>query len=482
MSIWTASNLRAITGGAWLRRPAASDDSPIVESLSTDTRAILPGQAFLALRGERFDAHDYLDSAAAAGASLLIIDQPEKVPEPLYRSSTAPAVLRVNDTRRALGQLAAAHRSMLEGTRVIAVVGSNGKTTTAKLIHAVLSMRLRGTVSPKSFNNDVGVPLTILGARRSDQYLICEVGSNHPGETAVLGGIVRPDIVVVTSIGRDHIEFFPNLAAVAREHAAIFIDLRPQGTAIVPANEPLLADYLKPLPNVITFGKDPDALLRLSGCQYTRTGVRLTINDRWSIDLPLLGEHNALNAIAAAAVGKRLALDEASISAGLTAAEPADMRLNRRTIRGVDLLIDCYNSNPDSLAAAVQTFIRIAPDPARRVLFLGDMLETGEQSESVHREAAERIASACPAREVILIGGAFGRTSPVFERSGRHGRILVLPLLDENSADLAAAVLRPGDAALLKGSRGLRLERIVAALSRSQEGLSRPAARSVSTG
>ncbi|MBL8746437.1 MAG: UDP-N-acetylmuramoyl-tripeptide--D-alanyl-D-alanine ligase, partial [Phycisphaerae bacterium] len=167
MNLWTPTSLRAITGGSWLRRPAATDDAPIAESLSTDTRNVKPGEAFLALRGDRFDAHDFLDSAASAGAALLIIDRPESIPESLLRATTGPAILRVADTRRALGQLAAAHRKSLEGTKVIAVVGSNGKTTTTKLIDAVLKTRLRGAASPKSFNNDVGVPLTILSARRS---------------------------------------------------------------------------------------------------------------------------------------------------------------------------------------------------------------------------------------------------------------------------------------------------------------------------
>jgi UDP-N-acetylmuramoyl-tripeptide--D-alanyl-D-alanine ligase len=464
MTIWTPTSLRAITGGSWLRRPASTGDEPLVESLSTDTRGIKPGEAFLALRGDRFDAHDFLDSAATAGAALLIIDRADAIPESLLKATTGPAILRVTDSRRALGQLAAAHRKTLEGTKVIAVVGSNGKTTTTKLIDSILKTRLRGTASPKSFNNDVGVPLTLLAAKRTDQYVVCEVGSNHPGETAILGRIVQPDIVVVTSIGRDHMEFFGSLAVVAREHASIFSDLRPNGLVIVPAEETALADYLKPVPNVITVGRDTNSDLRVTSMAHTPSGLRFAVNDRWNIELPLVGEHNALNALAAIAVAKRLGIDEPSITKALAAAAPIDMRLNRRTIRGVDLLIDCYNSNPDSLAVALRTFAAIHSDPARRVIILGDMLEMGSHSDAVHLEAMQLVAHVCPARLIALVGPAFTKIAHLFQRAIPQSKIIAVESLDAHAAAQIGAELRPADAALLKGSRGIRLEQVIAAL------------------
>lgn len=480
MNVWSASSLRAVTGGSWLRKPAAAaaEDEPLVDALSTDTRAIRPGQAFLALRGDRFDAHDFLDSAVSAGAALLIVDRPEKVPALLLQSGAGPAILRVADAKRALGQIAAAHRRALDGTRVIAVVGSNGKTTTVRLIDSVLKTRLRGSSSPKSFNNDVGVPLTILAARKSDQYLVCEVGSNHPGETAALGAIVRPDVVVVTSIGRDHMEFFDSLASVAREHASIFADLPPGGWAIVPAQEPALADYLKPVKHVLTFGRDPSADLRLSSVAHASlpggaSGLRFTVNDRWALELPLLGEHNALNALAAVAVAKRLGLDDSSIAAGLAAAAPADMRLNRRLIAGIDVIIDCYNSNPDSLAAALATFASLQPDAARRVLVLGDMLEMGPHSSRVHAEAAELIAERCPARSIALVGEAFSRVEASAHRLLPRAEVIAAPSLDDPAAIARLAELvRPGDSVLLKGSRGVRLERLLPLIERAPKSLS----------
>lgn len=464
MNVWTPTSLRAVTGGSWLRRPSSPDDAPLAESLSTDTRSVKPGEAFLALRGERFDAHEFLDSAASAGAALLIVDRAEAIPESLLKSGAGPAILRVPDTRKALGQLAAAHRKAFEGTRVLAVIGSNGKTTTTRLIDSVLKSRLRGSASPKSFNNDVGLPLTLLTARRSDHYVVCEVGSNHPGETAALGRIVQPDIIVVTSVGRDHMEFFHSPAEVAREHASLFADLRPSGVVITLADQPLLADYLRPVPNVITVGRAATADLRLTSLEQSAEGLRFTVNDRWELTLPLVGEHNAMNALMAIAVARRFALDDASIAAALAKATPPDMRMNRRSLAGVDLLIDCYNANPDSLAAALHTFAAIHPDPHRRVLILGDMLETGAHSEAVHREALRLIPAVCPAKLVVLVGPAFGAAARSIGASRIATEVRTLDALNPASATEIAASLLPNDAALLKGSRGMRLEQVASAL------------------
>ncbi|MDX2114234.1 MAG: UDP-N-acetylmuramoyl-tripeptide--D-alanyl-D-alanine ligase [Planctomycetota bacterium] len=479
MSFWTAKNLRAVTGGVWVRRPAAELDperGALASGLSTDTRAVRPGEAFLALRGERFDAHEFLHQAVHAGASLLIVQDVDAAPESVRRGGTGPAVLRVADTRRALGQLAAAYRRSLEGTKVIAVVGSNGKTTTTKLIHSVLSAKLRGSCSPKSFNNDVGVPLTILAARPGDQYLVCEVGSNHPGETGRLSRIVEPDIAVVTSVGRDHMEFFGDTASVAREHASIFVDLRPGGAAIVPADEPLLADYLRPVPQVLTFGPGPGADLRLTRVEHVRgaeggpPSLRFGVNERLTIDLPLIGEHNALNALAAIAVARRLGLDDAAIVRGLGAAQAADMRLNWRVVGGASLLVDCYNANPDSVLAAVRTFASVAPDAGRRVLILGDMLEMGEHAAALHEEVARRIAGECPARLVVTVGQEALRIAGVLQSQWPGCEFQMLSELSEPHARRIASLIRPGDCVLLKGSRGVRLEGIVAALERQAPG------------
>lgn len=474
MSFWNSRNLRACTGGSWLRRPAGPDPdrSELANGLSTDTRSIRPGEAFVALRGERFDAHEFLETAAAAGAALLIVDQPRAVPSTILKSGAGPAVLKVPDTRRALGQLAAAYRASLEGLRVVAVVGSNGKTTTTRLIHAVLSARMRGSCSPKSFNNDVGLPLTLLGARPGDQFVVCEVGSNHPGETSRLARICQPDVVVITSVGRDHLEFFGSTDAVAREHASMLVDLRPGGLAIVPHSERRLDEFLRPVPQVITFGRESGADLRLTESRHVslaqgQLGLRFRVGERSEFEMSLLGEHNALNALAAVAVGRRFGLDDASIAKGLAAASPADMRLNLQQVRGSNLLVDCYNSNPDSLLAAVQTFRELSAGAARRVLVIGDMLEMGDHADDLHRQAGEEIAQGPPADVVVTVGPSSLHFAHPLQRAWTNTRFMIFSHLDDSIIERIVSVLRPGDWALLKASRGIRLERIVTAYERA---------------
>ncbi|HYE02353.1 MAG TPA: UDP-N-acetylmuramoyl-tripeptide--D-alanyl-D-alanine ligase, partial [Phycisphaerales bacterium] len=393
MSFWAPESLRSAAGGTWLARPGRGPGP--AHGLSTDTRTLAPGQAFLALRGEHFDGHAFLRAAVAAGAATLIIDRPalaDGVPAP------PGGVIAVPDTGRALLRLASAYRDQLERATVIGVAGSNGKTTTARLIQAVLATTFRGTAPAKSFNNAVGVPLTVLSADPDDEYLVCEIGTNHPGEIAELAGVVRPDIAVITSIGREHLEGLGSLAGVAREEADLLTYIRPGGVAVATADAPELAPYLRCLPEVITFGASAGAHLRLAGAAHELAPdglvrLRLRVSDgrapggaEAAYLTPLLGAHNALNVLAALAVARRLGVPEAAIAAALAGARPAPMRLEPQTAGGIALLNDAYNANPESMAAALRTLAELVPPGGRRVAVLGDMLELGPEEERFHRE------------------------------------------------------------------------------------------------
>ncbi|MEX0741901.1 MAG: Mur ligase family protein, partial [Phycisphaeraceae bacterium] len=216
MSFWTPRSLRDITSGRYLPSPATSPSHRDLQGLSTDTRSLTPGQVFLALRGDNFDGHAFLEAAAEAGAGLLIIDRPETAAALADRCD----VLVVNDTLKALTQLATAYRRGLTG-RVIAVTGSAGKTTTKHLIQTILSRYHRGSTSPRSFNNHIGVPLTLLQAQRGDAYTVVEVGTNAPGEIAALAKIVQPDVAVITHVGAAHLEGLGSLDAILREKASL---------------------------------------------------------------------------------------------------------------------------------------------------------------------------------------------------------------------------------------------------------------------
>ena len=243
MPRFTCDDVQRITSGRWLRE--GRGDAP--QAVSTDTRQLGGGELFIALRGERFDAHDYLAEAVRRGAGALVVDDADKA---AAADTGKVPMLLVDDAVAALQALARAGREALggAGVRVISGSGSNRKTTTRHLVHAVLTAQLVGSQSPKSFNNHLGVPLTLLGARAQDDFVVVEIGTNHMGEVAQLGAIVRPDIAVITSIGREHMEHFQTLANVAAEEAAILAHVAADGVIIAPGDEPQLAGAVINLP------------------------------------------------------------------------------------------------------------------------------------------------------------------------------------------------------------------------------------------
>lgn len=477
MTFWTPDNLKVASAGSWLAR-ADPRAAGTLAGLSTDSRAVRPNQVFLALRGERFDGHAFVADAVRAGAGMVIVDdaaafRPDRLSRPV------PAVC-VADTGRALLKLAAAYRRELDTTRVIAVAGSNGKTTTTGLIASVLSSRLRGTSPKGSFNNAIGVPLTILSAQTGDQFLVCEVGTNAPGEIAMLAEIIEPDIAVLTSIGREHLEGLGSIEGVAREEGSLLAYLRPGGLAVVTGDTPLLSEFLAPAPHVVTFGRATTADLRLTEFVHEAAtpggipnGSRFSVNGRWTYRTRLLGEHNALNALAAIAVGRRLGVTDDEIARALAGAKGQPMRLERSNVGPVEILNDAYNANPDSMAAALRAFVEIGGPAKRRVGVLGDMLELGPHGPDAHRQLGKLIRATPGVDAVILVGHLMLHAAEALLETGAGAgaggpwsddRVLCVSDLDEAQAAAAARWIKPGDFVLLKGSRGRKLERLVPAL------------------
>ncbi len=312
---------RAVGGKSTQALPA---QGVAVSAVCTDTRAMAAGALFVALKGDQFDGHQFLEKAAASGAIAAIVQQvPSAVPESMR-------LIVVPDTRRALGKLA---REVRQGLRakVIAVAGSNGKTSTKYLINAVLSVKFKGTFSPKSFNNDIGVPLTIFPADQRQDYLVLEVGTNHPGEISNLTQIAQPDIAVLTNCAAEHLEFLGDVAGVRRENASIIEGLNPKGSLIVNGDDSeLLSAVAKYRGQRITFGfKDTNDLFA-ADVRCDETGVRFKLNGRVEMFVPLLGRHTAANALAAIAVGKRFRMSDEEIARGLATAKGPEMRLQRQ--------------------------------------------------------------------------------------------------------------------------------------------------------
>ncbi len=323
-----------------------------VTAVSTDSRTAKAGELFVAIIGENFDGHTFLPQAAAAGCAAAIVSTKASVSSQVAASFPG-GTIAVPDTVKALGDLAAWHRR--EGaTQVVAVTGSNGKTTVKMMIHDVLSRRLRGSSGPKSFNNAIGVPLTLLAAGAEDDYVVCEIGSNAFGEIAALSAIARPDVAVITSIGPTHLEKLLSVEKVAVEKASILRHLAADGLGIVPTDSPELDKVLQGAKvNLIRFGQADAAEFRLTGFESGGIyGSRFEVNGQFWVTLSLPGLHNATNALAALAVANHFGVCPAEAGEMLGEFSAAPMRLERIELGGLTVINDAYNANPASVIAA----------------------------------------------------------------------------------------------------------------------------------
>lgn len=459
MSTFRIDNIATVTGGSWLRRPHPDVE---LDGVGIDSREDLTRRAFIAIRGERHDGHDHILAAVRAGALLIIVDR--RPDEAVLNHCAEACVLLVEDCRKAMARLALAHRRSLTATKVIAVTGSAGKTTTKRLIHAVLSKAMHGSCSPKSFNNEIGVPLTLLAASPRDRYLVVEVGTNHPGEIAQLARLIEPDIAVVTMVGRSHLAGLGSVVDVAKEKASLLAYLRDDGCAIVNADSSELRPYLRPVENVILFGEAQDGNLRLTNRGREGDSWWIEINGRSRFRLGLPGKHNALNALAAVAVGRRLGISDTHISDALASVRPEAMRLAEEAIAGITVFNDAYNANPDSTIAAIETFAELAAHASRRLVILGDMLELGHAAPDLHREVGRHVLEVdrrCRIEHAVLVGPLSAFTAEAISRGWPMPRLTAAPELTEESMARIAALMRPGDFVLVKGSRGVALERLI---------------------
>jgi len=316
-----------------------------------------------------------------------LVDSP--LPEPLPNV----ALIQVPDTRKALGKLATYARQQYKA-KVIGVAGSNGKTSTKHLIDAALRMRLSGSISPKSFNNDIGVPLTIFPADPNQDYLVLEMGTNHHGEIKVLSDMAQPDIGVITNCGAEHLEGLDDLLGVRRENAHLISGLRKNGLLVVNGDDPdliaAIGDYKG---KVITFGFGTGNNLFATDILCGPSGTEFSLNDsRHRFFIPMLGKHSACNALAAIAVAKRLGVPEEEIIEGLAHSDGPEMRLQLQPVGNVTVLNDAYNANPNSMRAAIETAAGLTMS-GRRIAVLGDMRELGRSSERYHREIGQFAAN-----------------------------------------------------------------------------------------
>lgn len=455
----TIQDIRRATGARLLAPPPA--DPPIVEAISTDSRAAPPNSLFVAIPGEKFDGHDFVAAAAGRGAVAAIVER--SIDPPPDRCM----LLKVDSARAALGKLGRLVREQLRPkVKVIAVAGSNGKTGTKHLIDSALSPSLSGTISPKSFNNDIGVPTTVFAARATDDYLVLEMGTNHPGEIRALTHIGAPDIAVITNCGPEHLEFLGSVDGVRRENASIIEGLNPRGLLVVNGDDRALLEAVREYPGRrVTFGFDRANDLFASDVETGDMGVSFRLNGsrQQQCFVPLLGRHTACNALAAIAVARRLGLDEQRIREALAHASGPEMRLQMQEICGVRVLNDAYNANPASMAAAIDTFASLSA-AGRKIMVLGDMLELGPDEAAHHRDVGTLAAGAKPDL-IVCVGDRSKSTADAAARAGIAASAIRWYADARAAAAEVPMLVREGDLLLLKGSRGIRLEEIAKAMA-----------------
>jgi UDP-N-acetylmuramoyl-tripeptide--D-alanyl-D-alanine ligase len=454
---FTPEELVEATGGRFVGAPPAE-----VIGLSTDTRKIVPGGLFVALRGERFDGHDFVGPALAAGAAAAVVAEG-------FAGEERP-LLAVRDPLAALGAIARHHRRRFP-IPLVAVTGSVGKTSTREMIGAILRRRGPALKTEGNLNNEIGVPLTLLGLSAGHWAGVVEMGMNHAGEIARLAAIAEPKVGVVTNAGVAHIEHLGSQDAIADAKAELYAALPPGGVVVANADDARMLKRARAAGRrTITFasgrGRRGD-VVALEILRHDADGLRFLLgvgNRELEARLGIPGEHNAVNAAAAAAAAIALGCTDREIVDGLADVRPVGRRMRvERLASGVTLVDDCYNANPISMTAALGTLVELArAQGGRAVAALGDMLELGPESEALHRALGGEAA-----RAGVAVLAAFGPRSRA-TADGAFAAGLSDTLHTEDVGALAAFLrerLRAGDVLLVKASRGMQLERLVEALS-----------------
>jgi UDP-N-acetylmuramoyl-tripeptide--D-alanyl-D-alanine ligase len=413
---------------------------------SVDSRTVAPGDLFFALRGPNHDGHAFVAEVLAKGAAAAVVDEPVEA---------EGVLLRTPDTLEALQSLAGWARRRWAG-RLVAVTGSAGKTTTKEVIAHLLATAIRTGKSGGNLNNHVGLPLSLLRLPEDAEAAVVEIGMNHAGEIRKLAAFAAPDIGVVTNVGHAHVEFFDSIEGVAEAKRELVESLGPDGVAVLNADDARVARFARAHPGrSITFGLNPGAEVRAEQLEERAEGVRFRVHGVWFTS-PMRGVHNVLNLLAGLSVARAFGIEAGALAPAIAALEAGERRGRRFVHGGITIFDDCYNSNPEAVRRMLDV---LRAEPARRrIAVLGEMLELGRWSESLHREVG-RYAAGCGIDLLIGIRGAArefvaGAVEAGIPRSAAF-------FFDE--PDQAGEYLRreakAGDAVLLKGSRGTRVER-----------------------
>jgi UDP-N-acetylmuramoyl-tripeptide--D-alanyl-D-alanine ligase len=449
----TLDDLRRATGGRWLREPHGEAR---LGRVVIDSRKVRPGDAFWAVRGNERDGRQFIDDAFARGAAGVVSPSDDITPPPNRWA------LVVNESQLALWDAARYQRERFAGS-VIAVTGSVGKTTTRQMIHAVLAARFDGSVSPRNFNNHLGVPLSMLGWRGDEDYAVLELGASGKGEIAALAGLCRPGTGVITRIGDAHLGGFGGRRGVAEAKAELLAALDRDDLAVLNGDDAELRRLGKRArAKIVWVGRRADCDLSAVDIHSERGRLSLSIDGR-RLCVPVWGRHHVTSVLAAVAVGQAWGLTWDEIAGALSAFDPPPMRCQVLDLGGAQVIDDSYNSNPTAMTAALE-LLRDFDAPGRRIVVCGDMRELGTGTIRLHREMGDEVVTRCGADLLVACGEHADDVVAGARAAGMpHGRTVACrdPL---EAVPFVSQELADGDVLLLKGSRAMAMERVVTEL------------------
>ena len=464
--VWTLAQVLFATGGRLLGRPTGAT----FQRVSTDSRTVEPGDLFVALIGEKFDGHDFIEQALARGAAGLVLARMPARP-------CAVAVILVNDTLQALGDLAHYRRRQMPNLTVLAVTGSSGKTTVKEMTSAILAQHHSVLKTKGNLNNLIGLPQSLLPVNEEHAFAVLEMGMNRPGEIARLAEIAEPDVACITNVQGAHLAGLSTIEGVARAKGELFVGMKAWGTLVVNVDDVRIRKLARRLRHrKITFGRSAMATVRATRIvSLGEEGMRFTLHIgdwRGRLTIVSLGAHNVMNALAAAAMAHAVGLPPAEIVAGLSRHRPYDKRMQISVLpSGLKLVNDTYNANPSSMLAALEA-VHNLKTRQRVVAVLGDMLELGSHSVAAHRLVGEHVAR-LKFDYLLAVGTFAGELVAGARKAGMTGRQAqrfadkeaIVAWLDQAVKE---RTLQAGDILLLKGSRGMRMETIANALTATE--------------
>ena len=466
MAMFTGDEVLAATGGTLLRGATGCR----IQRICTDSRKVRTGDLFVALKGTEFDGHQFIDEVFTRGAKGVVLEafpRNAKVGKSVSPAPSDPFVVKVKDSLRAYQDLATFHRNRFD-IPVIAVTGSNGKTTTKEMVAKTLSQRWRLRKTAGNLNNRIGLPQTVLGLTAAHQAAVLELGVDAEGQTTRLAEIARPTVGLITNVGNDHLEFFGSVDGSARAKAELLAHLPPDGAVILNADDPYYDFFRRRARcSVVSFGLQGQADVRGSHIQRqgTRTEFRLHVSGRQRshrLSLHVHGTHNVLNALAAIAVGHVLGLSVAKMATGLSRFRPVAMRSQVSSWQGIRVIQDYYNANPDSMKAAV-TLLQEFGAGRRTIAVLGDMLELGTETRNLHREVGAFVAGS-RVSFLIACGEFGGELARGASAEGMPSSRIFKVRRVGDAAPVLKKLVEPGDVVLLKASRAMRFECLADAL------------------